>query len=84
MAAIDVAGDGGFDQDGVGAEMPSHPCPQCSGRLRRVSVEQVRERHAAGEWKRRFAAHVSDLPPGRYRCSGCVSEWWQYPGALAS
>jgi hypothetical protein len=41
----------------------------------------------AGEdiaWTRCFADVASGLAPGRYRCNGCLTEWWQFPLLAAS
>lgn len=67
----------------AGRRSPSGSCPDCLSPLRRLSIEDV----MAGEdtaWTQCFADVASGLAPGRYRCNGCLTEWWQFPIVAAS
>jgi hypothetical protein len=67
----------------VGRRLTSGSCPDCLSPLRRLSIEEV----MAGEdiaWTQCFADVANGLAPGRYRCNGCLTEWWQFPIVAAS
>jgi hypothetical protein len=67
----------------VGRKSPSGSCPDCLLPLRRLSIEEVM---AGGNtaWTQCFADKAHGLSPGRYRCNGCLTEWWQFPIVAAS
>jgi hypothetical protein len=62
----------------------SDDCPECSAPLSRVFLEDLAQGDGEKKWIRRFVDASSDLGPGRYRCSNCLSEWWQFPASVAS
>jgi hypothetical protein len=58
-------------------------CPDCGLPLARLSIDDILKGGEEG-WTRRFLDAESMLPAGRYRCEGCLSEWWQFPAMAAS
>jgi hypothetical protein len=69
---------GGSDTD-----IPSD-CPRCRAVLVRVFLKDLTLGDDGTNWTRRFVDGSSDLAPGRYRCSSCLSEWWRFPASVAS
>jgi hypothetical protein len=69
---------------GTDTTVPSHDCAECKAPLSRVSLDDLTPVEGEKTWIRRFVDGSSDLRPGRYRCSNCLSEWWQFPESVAS
>lgn len=67
----------------IGMRSGRESCPDCLAPLHRLSLDDVLVTKG-GPWTQCFADLDSGLAAGRYRCKGCLTEWWQFPVVAAS